>query len=216
MKIVLIRAAEADFTWPRRLDSVTIDAAWAELQKADIAPIGISRADAESYAVYTGTAPAAIQTAEALFTRTAPPVRTPLLDEIPSRSFRDTARRYPLWLWDALARLQWRFGSSRQPETKRDTLLRAREAIALAEISAADCVLIVPPRFLRVLAGELERRGYCVEGLPSFGDPKPLDRVRAMKQDAHCGGCIHNCLLANPGCGIGLTKAKDRGIVPRR
>lgn len=182
----------------------------------NIAPYTGRKTNADGYKIYTGTSTAAVQTAEALFSFSELPEKTPLLDEIPLRAFRDGSKPLPLWLWKALARAQWRLGARRQPETRRDSIRRARQAIELAESRGRDCVLITPPFFLRVLAGELERAGYCVEGLVPFGGVKPLDRVRATKKDTHCGGCLHNCPLQNPGCGIGLTKAKDLGIDARR
>ena len=41
----------------------------------------------------------------------------------------------------------------------------------------------------------------------SFGALMPGERIRVTERSDHCGGCQHNCLLKNPGCGVGKDKA---------
>ena len=59
----------------------------------------------------------------------------------------------------------------------------------------------------------MRRRGYCLEG----GDliRRPLERVRAVKQSLHCGGCHQNCVLSEAKCQIGQARSRERGIKRR-
>ena len=52
----------------------------------------------------------------------------------------------------------------------------------------------------------LERR-RCVIRRAQSGAIRPGERIRVTERSDHCGGCQHNCLLKNPGCGVGKDKA---------
>lgn len=209
MRIILIECAEVNVHIDRRCDSEGFSLACEKVRHADIVPISMTRHDASEYKLYTGTSPAAIETAEALFSSDRPAECTPLLDDVPIVPFTETKKQYPLWFWHAMGRLQWRMGSRRQPKTRAAVKRRAGNMIDLIERDGADCVLITRGLYLRILRDTLYRRGYCIQGGFRI---KPLDRIRATKQTLHCGGCIHNCMLSNPGCGIGMLKAKEHGM----
>lgn len=210
VKIILIECAKGNVRADRRCDSEGFSLAYENALTADIVPISMTRHDASEYKIYTSTSRAAIETAEALFSFGRSPERTPLLDDVPLVPFTETKKQYPLWLWYAMGRLQWRMGSRRQPEARADVKRRAGDMIDLIERDGADCVLIARGLYLRILRDTLCRRGYCIQG--GGFQVKPLDRIRATKQTLHCGGCIHNCMLSNPGCGIGMLKAKEHGM----
>ena len=208
MKIVLIECAAIDIRAGLRCDSEGFALACEQERAAGIAPISVTRHDASAYEIYTGTSRAAMETAEALFSSDRTPVCTPLLDDVPIGPFTETKRQYPLWLWRRMGGVQWRMGSQRQPEARAAVRRRAGEVIDLVEGNGRDCVLIARGLYLKTLRDELYRRGYCIQGGGYW--IRPLDRIRATKQTLHCGGCIHNCLLDNPGCGIGMLKAKEQ------
>jgi len=130
-----------------------------------------------------------------------------LLDDIPLRPFCKTDKKYPLRIWKALGTVQWYAGSRKQAESRRETVRRAEQFVSLLEEERKDCIVISRGLTMRALKSVLRKRGYCIEGGGMF--PKPLDRCRATKRSEHCGGCAHNCLLSNPGCGIGISKARD-------
>lgn len=208
MKIILIQQAETDMNWDARYDSTSYERAVGEELGRGIAPLPVRRGDASAYRVYTGTTRAASETAELLFDLPEPPERTPLLDDVPLRAFRDTETPRPLWMWRALGRAQWALGGGRQPEDRRTTARRAEQLADLLEAGDRDCVVICRGLTMTALKAALRRRGYCLQG--GGLRPRPLDRIRAAKQSLHCGGCNHNCLLSDPKCEVGRNKAKEK------
>ncbi|MCR5576668.1 MAG: hypothetical protein K6F56_06630 [Oscillospiraceae bacterium] len=210
MKIILVCQAEADTRPGTRCDSAGFARACEEEAAHGIAPVSVKKSDARRYRIHTGTGRAAQETAALLFDFTEAPERTPLLDEVALRPFRDTDAAYPLRLWEAVGTAQWALGSGRQAESRRETLERVGRFVDTLEEEDRDCIVVCRGRTLAALKTVLRRRGWCIEG----GElrPKPLDRIRATKRTLHCGGCHHNCLLTEPKCQIGRAKAQDRGI----
>ena len=205
MKIILIEQAATAMNWDAACDAAGFARALERERACGIAPVERSRSSAADYVVYTGTTPAARQTAELLFELPEAPTVTPLLDDVPLRPFRDTQKPLPLWLWRSLGRAQWAAGSGRQVESRGETLRRVGELLDQLEAAGRDCVLISRGLTMQTLKTVLRRRGYCLEG----GDlrPTPLERVRATKRELHCGGCAHNCLLSEAKCQTGKNKA---------
>jgi len=210
MKIILVRQAETDMQWESACDAASFTRAVRAAMSRGAAPVSVRRSDAARYRVYTGTARASAETAELLFELAEPPVRTPLLDDVPLRAFRDTQKALPLGLWRAMGGVQWALGSSRQAETRKQTLDRARQFLALIEGEDRDCVVVSGGLTLLALKALLRRRGYCIEG--GGLRPEPLERIRATKQSLHCGGCHQNCLLSEAKCPTGRNKAKERRV----
>ncbi len=169
-------------------------------------PADSRRGDASAWRVYTGSSPETAALAERLFILPEPPTCTPLLDEASLQAGPSLPER-------ALARARWFFGSTKQPERRSENLARARELVDVLEREDRDCVLFCGELMNAALKSVLRRRGYCLEG----GDliPRSLERVRAVKQSLHCGGCHHNCLLSEAKCQIGQAKARERGIKRR-
>lgn len=214
MKIILIRQAEPDMKWEERYDAAGFARASEAAQNQSTTAAPGRRSDAAAYRVYTGTSRAAAETAELLFELAEPPVKTPLLDDVQLRPFRDTDKKCPLWQWRTVGALQWVFGSDRQAESGKETLARLRGFVDRLESEDRDCIVICGGPTLAMLKGILRFRGYCLEGGELV--PKPLDRIRATKQSLHCGGCHHNCLLSAPKCQIGQNKARSRDSQDRR
>ena len=207
MKIILIQSARTDMRWKTHYDAEGFSRACREEADGSAAAAPVRKSDASAYRVYTAEDPAARQTAELLFTLAAPPETTPLLNEIPLRPWRDTAAEHPLWLWRAMGTAQWIRGSDRQSESRADTRRRASEFAGQLERAGQDCIVICRGRIMAALKAALRARGFLLEG----GDlrPRPLERLRATKRTEHCGGCAHNCLLAEAKCHIGQAKAAD-------
>ncbi len=169
-------------------------------------PADTRRGNASAWRIYTGSSPDASVLAERLFSLQEPPASTSLLDEAELQAGPSLPARM-------LARVQWFLGSAKQTEHRGETLARARELVDALEREDRDCVLFCGELMNAALKSVLRRRGYCLEG----GDliPRPLERVRAVKQSMHCGGCHHNCLLSEAKCQIGQAKARERGIKVR-
>ena len=102
--------------------------------------------------------------------------------------------------------LAWRFGLKAQEESPQSVKQRASAIAKLLLSERTDCVVLCPPNFLHFLIRAFERNGCCIRRSGS-GKPQPGERIRVTEKKDHCGGCRHNCLLANPGCGVGRDKA---------
>lgn len=94
------------------------------------------------------------------------------------------------------------FGRPAKEEVK-----RAKAAVAALLEYGEDCMIAVPPRFLKLLLDQMERKALVILRRER-GTPKPFERIRISERKDHCGFCNHNCLLRNPGCGIGMDKAR--------
>lgn len=206
MKIIMIRQAEPEMKWEKSYDAAGFARAVEDARSLGTSAAPVRRSDAAAYRVYTGTSKTAAETAELLFELAEPPVKTPLLDDVQLRPYRDTDKKCPLWQWRTVGAIQWVFGSGRQAESGKETLSRLRSFVDQLEAADQDCIVICGGTALAMLKAILRFRGYCLEG----GElaPKPLDRIRATKQSLHCGGCHHNCLLSAPKCQIGQNKAR--------
>ena len=98
--------------------------------------------------------------------------------------------------------------AARKPFTRTppEDTARAKQLIAALLAHGEDCVLAAPPNFLRLLLRQMERSGFVIRRGGS-GTPRPLERIRITEKRDHCGGGSHDCLLKDPGCGVGRDKA---------
>ena len=143
------------------------------------------KGNAAAYRVYTGTAPAGRETADALFILSAPPVETRLLDDVPGEA-----------------------GLRGRLSARREARRRAGELLDTLEKEEFDSVVICGGGAMSALRSVLRVRGFTLEGGGLVS--RPLERVRATKRSLHCGGCARNCLLSEARCEKGKNKA--RGI----
>ena len=104
------------------------------------------------------------------------------------------------------AGLLWRLGMRQAEEPAKDVRARAGNAAEAVLKTQADCVIVAPSGILRFLLRALEKR-RCVIRRAQSGAILPGERIRVTERSDHCGGCQHNCLLKNPGCGVGKDKA---------
>ena len=138
--------------------------------------------------------------------------RTPLLREVPKRSYKDFAKLKSRSYITSRSRIQWYFNNPRQPEIKKQTVERANLLVDYLEGKGRDCVLVSHEFFIYTFKDVLDKRGFVVER-SSGGRIKNWERIRATKRTMHCGVCGHNCLLTKPGCDVGRDAAKQQGIL---
>lgn len=183
MKISIIRHEKVDMLWKKKYNSATFDLACDQYDKC---PIVLSRTinleTDNAQKVYISEMNRTYETACRLFKK-GNFLKTPLLNEVPLRSFRNTTNIYPLWLWNFVGRLQWFLQNDRQAETKKDTVLRANRMIKMLEDRREDCYLITHGFFMRVLIRELKKHGYTAKN--SFGMISNLDMIIAEKERFH-------------------------------
>ena len=180
MEITMIRHEKVDMLWEKKYNSVTYDEACEEYDRCPIlfSQTEFFRAD-DTQTVYISELSRTYETARRIFERTDF-CKTALLNEVPLRSFKDTEKRYPLWLWNAAGRLQWLLKSRRQAETRKDTVFRARKTIKLLESHKQNCCLVTHGFYMRILIKELKKRGYKIKKSRHFGISN-LDSIVAEK-----------------------------------
>ena len=132
------------------------------------------------------------------------PVVDPLLNEIPLRSFTDTDKQYPAETWKRKAAAQRKHADPRQIESRQAVIERAEKVIE--KIGNTEAIVITYPLFLEELLNRLRVHSFVVQrtGIMKI---QPLERFLVSRREEHCGGCQHNCVLSNPGCGVGRDKA---------
>ena len=206
MKVLILCSARPAFVWEKSYDSAGFDRAVQQAMDSDGEPFEAKSIRADGRRVYVSRHKCALQTA-ALLIEGAEPVVEPLLDEIAPRSYKDSRRPLPLSRWQRLAKLQRAMGHERQPESAAKAKDRAEQLIGLLEERGEDCILVSHPDFLKVLLDRFRIHGYCAARSGLFAI-SPLERIVMTRREEHCGGCSHNCLLSNPGCGVGRDKAR--------
>lgn len=165
--------------WNRKYNSITYDLACNKYDRCSI----ISRTKEvfevdHTKTVYISELSRTYETACKLFGNKNF-IKTGLLNEVPIKSFTDTKNMYPLWLWNLVGRFQWFLQNKRQPEGKKDTIIRAREMIGFLEENKEDCYMITHGFYMRTLVKELKKQGYKIKG-NIFGIAN-LDRIFAIK-----------------------------------
>lgn len=163
MKIVIIRHAKVNMEWEKRYDSKQFDLACEKYDTSEIVPISeiMSTKDSTDI-IYISELSRSYETARQLFGERNF-CKTSLVNEVPAKSFKDTNKKYPWWLWKSMSRLQWFFNNKRQPETRRETLIRARKTIELIEKNNKDCFIITHGFYMVTLINELRKKGYKIE-----------------------------------------------------
>ncbi len=221
MKITLIRTAQPCHEEPPRCSSAVFNEAAAAYEHAGILPYTGRIFETSGRIIYCGTQERYRQTAKALFGIGADRypasdkvLFTPLLDEVPMRAFRETERELPLGVWKTMSLIQWLTDDPRQPESRSRSTQKAVQFIDELLQKHANCILISDERRINLLVRELKRRGFRIKR-GSFRHIDYLDRIVATDNEPHCGGCMHDCPLTNPGCMIGKDKAAKAGLTRR-
>ena len=214
MRAIAIRHAKVDLAPPKgRITGAEFEEYLSEYEKAPIVTVTEQHLDIHRYSVYVSASPRTEETASELF-KQKDWTTTPLLGEVPMKAFTESvSASYPLWYWMLRARLQWYFNDPRQPETRTATYERCGKLMHLIRSSDRGTVLVSHGFFLRVFLSYCRRNHYEVTRYGGL-TIAPLERIRITERDAHCGHCVHNCLLSNPGCDIGReTAALGRSLL---
>lgn len=208
MKIWIICTGEKNGFWPRSCSAKDFDELSRRATEEDPGPREEKKLPWKGNLVLVAPCPAAGFTAELLVDGGKVQIE-PLLAPVMERSSRDGGSS-AVWLWREKARIQRSLGSKRQPESRKAIAARAEELMARLEKEEKDCVLIADCILTEELLDRARVRGYTRARTGIFRY-RPWERVLLTKRNVHCGGCAHNCLLANPGCGIGRDKAARGG-----
>ena len=204
MRFWIICSGESAAKLPARCTAGELGRALDERLAATRAVSGLKRVEPNGRRLYVSPRGAAHGTAS-LLVPGAEPVCEPLLDELRPKLPSDEKVR-ALWLWRVILFLRTLFGGKKARKAKKALCARMDEWLDRLEADGADCILISHPAAIALLKDRLRLRGYCVQRTGA-GRVKPFEQMLLSKRDEHCGGCRHNCLLANPGCSIGRDKA---------
>lgn len=110
------------------------------------------------YTLYASTMGRAQETARLAFDRPFKVLEG--VEEVTMRSFVDTSLRLPRWLWELMARLQWRRGHSRPYETYTQTILRLERALGKLEAQEEDAIVVMHGLAMRSMAKILKKHGF--------------------------------------------------------
>jgi len=208
MSTTIICVGKTTSPAPGKYDSAGFDAAVKDIMMTPCPQYSGKQFNPAGRTVIIGEGVPALDTAEKMLLPREWSL-DPLLNEIPLRSFTDTGQSYTQRQWLKKAAAQRRQGDPRQPESLAAARLRADRLIE--KIGGDDCILITYPVFLSVLLERLRAHGYVVQRTGFMGI-QPYEWFLVSQKDAHCGGCVHNCFLSNPGCGVGQDKAMRKGL----
>lgn len=206
MKLWIICSGQSSAQFPDRLSSAEFDALCRAEPELGLRPGAEEKSSAANgRRIYAGPAQTDLETARLIFPD-GEISRESLLAPVQCRAFKDTEEKLPLWRWRMMAKLQRRLGSPRQPESDRALSARADALAESLRQQEEDCVLVCHASFVAPLLDSLRRQGCCYSRSGIFRYA-PFERILVTGRNLHCGGCSHNCLLTNPGCGVGRDKA---------
>ena len=207
MKIWIICTGEKEGLWPARCDGESFTRLARRAAEEDPGPREEKKLPWEGRPVLIAPCPAAAGTA-ALCVAGGTVREEALLTPVIPRASRSGGTR-PVWLWRQMAELQRRTGGKAQEESQKQISARAEALIARLEQEEKDCLLVADCVLTRELLDRARVRGYTLARTGVFRY-RPWERILLTRRDLHCGGCRHNCLLSNPGCGVGRDKAARR------
>lgn len=203
MKIWIICTGEKAGLWPKRCSAAAFDRLSRQAQEEIPGPREEKKLPWKER-VFIAPTPAARETAKLLLDG-GMPIEEELLAPVIPQAWKEGGKQPP-WLWREMARLQRSSGNPRQPESRKQIAARAERLMARLTEEEKDCVLVADCVLTEELLDRARVRGYTRARTGIFRY-RPWERVLLTKRDVHCGGCSNNCLLADPGCGIGRDKA---------
>ena len=204
MKIWIICTGEKEKLWPARCDGAAFSRLARRSAEEDPGPREEKKLPWQDRPVLVAPCPAAAKTAELCVEGGRVREEELLSPVIPRAAGEGTAR--PVWLWRQMAALQRRTGGKAQEESRKEIAARAEELFTRLDQLGEDCVLVADCILTGELLDRARVRGFTMARTGIFRY-RPWERILLTKRDLHCGGCRHNCLLSNPGCGVGRDKA---------
>ena len=182
MRIMFIRHGKVDMPWMKKYNSRDYDQAWLEYDTHDILPIKEHLDIWPGAKVIVTGLKRTHQTAEQFLGVYEYTVVEKLFDEVPLRSFIDTAHRFNRVLMTFLGRVEWYLPMKRQPERRRASRSRAEKAVDYIEsLGDGDYVIVMHGFFMRTLGSILRRRGYRLKNQPVFA-VRNLHVAEAVKE----------------------------------
>lgn len=180
MKLYIIRHAKVDMKFPITCNAAEYDQFCQTYAQSPIVPTVHEPLAIQVDKVYVSNLIRSPQTAQILF----PGCKLTQKDniyEVPNGSFTDARVRLFLWMWAAMGRIQWFFNHKRQVEGRLQAQRRANQVISELEQDGCDCAMVSHGFFMKVLFGQLKKRGYRITGDNRI-DIKNLQVILAEKE----------------------------------
>ena len=203
MKIWIICCGEREGVWPQRCDAAAFTACARRAAEEAPEPRQERKMKAGEETVLLAPTAAARRTAELCVEGGAlreEPLLAPVLQTAEGKG--EHSPRF----WRLRAGWQRRREDGGQPESQKQIRARAERLLTRLLEEEKDCTLIADCLLAEELMDAARRLG-CARARTGIFRCRPWERILITRRDMHCGGCGHNCLLSNPGCGIGRDKA---------
>lgn len=148
--------------WPKKCNSVEFDNACSTYDNSMIVNEGLNKLDIDCEVIYISNLLRSKETASLLF----PNGRyiEEKIEEVPLKSYKDSQKKQPLWIWNFCGRMQWYFNNHRQEEVRQDTIRRCNQVISMLSEKGENCALMTHGFFMRTFIKCLKKQGYHVKG----------------------------------------------------
>ena len=157
MKITFIRHSKVDYRWQK---SYTAESFNLACQHYDSSSVNSNeKLEYHEQRVYISNLSRTRDTVKLVLSGEREIIQTALLNEVPMVSF--TRIRFPLptIVWMIAGRLQWYFNSSRQTESRKQSIERINKFLDLLQEESKDCIIVGHGFYFAQLVNEMKKRG---------------------------------------------------------
>lgn len=156
MKIILMRHYKVAMHFQRLYTSECFDQAGLEYSHCDV--INQMAPSLPQYRLYASTMKRAQQTAQLAFKRPFEILEG--VHEVTIKSYKDTLKPLPLWWWELMGRIQWRFNHKRPYEPYQVTMDRLEGALSRVIANGDDAIIVMHGLVMRYMVKHLRARGF--------------------------------------------------------
>ena len=161
MKVIIIRHGKVDYDWKRKYSSGEFDKACIQYDKSPIMQMSYYIPFFNVKQIYVSTLPRSRDTAMEIF-GSREFIYTELLNEVPLSSSFNCRIELPLWFWNVTGRIQWLFNISRQGESQKETIARARKFGELLNTEECDSAVVTHGFYMHILVKEMQKVGFRI------------------------------------------------------
>jgi len=157
MKLILIRHFKVSCAWKAFYNSQEYEKAWTAYDNSDIIDSGLRIAP--KYKIVTSAIHRTIEKSRLLFGKD-PDFSDSSICEVPIKAFTSSKIKLPKVIWDVIARIQWRLGSKRQPESYNESVARVNLFIDKMLMQDENLIIISHGWIIKLMIKRLSLWGY--------------------------------------------------------
>ncbi|AYA99186.1 histidine phosphatase [Lachnoanaerobaculum umeaense] len=161
MKVIIIRHGKVDYDWKRKYSSGEFDKACIQYDKSPIMQMSYYIPLFNVKQIYVSKLSRSRDTAMEIF-GSREFICTELLNEVPLGSSFNCRIELPLWFWNVTGRIQWLFNISRQGESQKETIARARKFVELLNTEEYDSAVVTHGFYMHILVKEMQKVGFRI------------------------------------------------------